>query len=247
MALPPNVCAVKLYQDYDPDIHSIDDFLEEVYFGDKVYELNFSLPALNKIYIPEHTIEYENNTPDYSEYPALLSLANYNKESLVVPEGWVVNIASEALKSLTLNGRAALFDGNSSGYDINCPNLEVLSLNDETRYMDVSIFCPSLKKFELPKELISLIDVEIHCDIESLTIPEKVKKIYVHNLCDRNADGWCDLKSIYFKPITPPSIESWLKDQFKYGDVTIYVPSESFSEYVYTDFFKGLNVVAYDF
>ena len=47
--------------------------------------------------------------------------------------------------------------------------------------------------------------------------------------------------------MTPPTIMEELGDEFKRYNVTVYVPSESYSEYMKKDFFKNLTTVAYEF
>ena len=245
---PPNVGNISLSQE-SPHDGSLDELLEELYFGNKVYELSLDLPALKKIYLSEYPLEYEGDTPYYKDYnsPRYLELINYNNESLEVPDGWCVNITSETLKTLILNSKGALYGGYAN-YEcaINCPKLEKLVLDDEIRKIYGGIYCPSLNNLELPKQLIEL-EHSIHCNIESLTIPENVNYIWISNLCDYNQDGNGELKAIYFRPTTPPTIMEELGDEFKRYNVTVYVPSESYSEYMKKDFFKNLNTVAYEF
>ena len=248
IVFPPNVSGITLSQNV-LDSDRLDEMLEEVYFSDNVYELSLDLPALKKIYISEYPLEYEGDTPYYKDYnsPKYLGLNNYNSESLEIPEGWCVNITSETLKTLILNSKGALYSGYGN-YEcaIICPKLEKLVLDDEIRKIYGGINCPSLNNLELPKQLIEL-EHSIHCNIESLTIPENVNYIWISNLCDYNQDGNGELKEIYFRPTTPPTIMEELGDEFKRYNVTVYVPSESYSEYMKKDFFKNLNTVAYEF
>lgn len=239
IAFPLNTAQIVLSQEFG-ETDSLDDFLEEVYFGNKTINVELYLPALKNIYLTEHPIEYEGSTHYYRDnyYPRELSLSTFNMEFLEIPEGWTIEIESKTLKTLTLNSKGALSHNDGYDHSINCPKLEKLVLNDDIRQITCDISCPSLKTFELPEELLWL-DSNIECDIESLTIPKNVNYII--------AETFGNIKSLYFKPATPPSIGGGLEDTLRYFDVTIYVPSESYNDYMKKDFFKNLNTVPYEF
>ena len=79
-----------------------------------------------------------------------------------------------------------------------------------------------------------------------MIIPEKVNELYLR-LGDLNEDGIFDIKSIYYKPLTPPRVNYFDGDRYLYSNTTLYVPSEAFDEYMKLEFFNNLNTVAYNF
>ena len=255
IVLPSSASIIEFHQDFDENnssdlAESIENYLEEVYYSENVISLDISLPALkNKIYIPERTVEYEGDSAFYTEVSEIGAIGIGNEckiESLEIPEGWAITyISSETLKTLTLNGTAAPSGIFGNENFIRCPNLENLVLNDETRHLCCDIFCPALKTLRLPEQLIRCV-CEISCNIESLIIPEKVNELHLR-LGDLNEDGIFDIKSIYYKPLTPPRVNYFDEDRYLYSNTTLYVPSEAFDEYMKLEFFNNLNTVAYNF
>ena len=218
------------------------DFIEHVYFGNTVNNLDIELHSLRDVEIPSD-----------GQGSIVLKSKQFSQESLEIPEGWTVSdIELENLKSLKIKGS---LDGRIScpslkylelnndvfNASISCPKLEDFALNDNIEYLTETIInCPTLSDLTLPESLKSL-DISMECPIETLTIPINVEMLWADlTQCEQ-------LSTMYFKPLKCP----YIHDELGLGDrtITIYIPEASYYNYQNNDDFRnfslGHNVLTY--
>ena len=149
-----------------------------------------------------------------------------------------ITIASDELTELTTPNTVKSFKG-----DIRGRKVSQISFSESINYASLEATCPTLTSIELPEGVEGIyISVE-ESSISEITIPSTAHRLSLFI----NSTGSPRL-NIYCKPTTPPSAGI---STVGYDHATLYVPSDSYNAYLYSDIFnfdeQTLDIKPYNF